>query len=505
MIASDGDSRRSSVRALNVSPQRRSCCRSTSPPAASTILSVTRSNCSSLTAITPSSRSKEYPASVGDLEQRPRVLREAAPAPARAGAEEVLADALVVAEAEHDVVDVGADALADRRDGVDERQLGGEEGVGGVLDRLGRRRVGDDDRRGDAEVQRRHLDRRRLVGAADDDAVGLQEVLHGRALAEELGVRHDLDVGPVEHPLDDPGRADRHRRLVDDDALVRQVRRDLRAPPPRCRTGRRCRPRPAGSARTGTRCRSPTTAFAAPTHEAQPPGPQALLDEPVEAVLDDRDLAGRQAGDLVGVDVGADDLVPEVGEAGARGQSRRSPSRRWRFATCAEATGRSRRRPRCAGSPTVAAGRSLRWTAMLLAPPPDDPGARRRLRRRPGRRLRGRVGAARRTRCSPSSPTGSSAARSTILVILLVAWLVARIARRLVRRARVPLVDADRDAAEGAGDGRRDAVDRPASRTPGGGPGDVDRDGRRLDRHRADLGDRPAARRSASSASTWPR
>ena len=64
MIATDGDSRRSSVRALNVSPQTAIVHPATSPPAASMILSVTRSNCSSLTAITPSSRSKEYPASV---------------------------------------------------------------------------------------------------------------------------------------------------------------------------------------------------------------------------------------------------------------------------------------------------------------------------------------------------------------------------------------------------------------------------------------------------------
>ena len=35
------------------------------------------------------------------------------------------------------------------------------------------------------------------------------------------------------------------------------------------------------------------TAFAAPTTNAQAPGPQALVDEPVEPVLDDRDLPAR--------------------------------------------------------------------------------------------------------------------------------------------------------------------------------------------------------------------
>ena len=68
-----------------------------------------------------------------------------------------------------------------------------------------------------AEVQRRDADRRGLVVAADDDAVGMEEVVDGRALAEELGVRHDAHVGPAEHPLDDLGRADGHGRLVDDD------------------------------------------------------------------------------------------------------------------------------------------------------------------------------------------------------------------------------------------------------------------------------------------------
>ena len=132
------------MRALNVRPHTASVTPSTEPPTMSTTLSATRSNCSSLTAITPSSRSKSYPASSAMRTQRPRVLREAGTAPPRAGPEELVADALVVAHAEHDVVHVGADRLAHGGDGVDEADLRGEEGVGGVLDRLGRRRVGDD-------------------------------------------------------------------------------------------------------------------------------------------------------------------------------------------------------------------------------------------------------------------------------------------------------------------------------------------------------------------------
>ena len=450
MIASDGDSRRSSVRALNVRPQhadrlagdvaaggRRRSSRST------------RSNCSSLTAMTPSSRSNVVAGVVGDLQQRPRVLREATATPARAGAEEVLADALVVAEAEHDVVDVGADALADRGDGVDERELGGEEGVGGVLDRLRRRRVGDDHRRGDAEVQRRHLDRRRLVGAADDDAVGLQEVLHGRALAEELGVRHDLHVGPVEHPLDDAGRADRHRRLVDDDALVRQVRRRSPAPPPRCRRGRRCRPRPAASARTGTRCRSPSTAFAAPSTKRSRPGAQALLDEPVEAVLDDRDLAPATAGRPCRRRRRRRRPRGRGGRSRRRSSARRSPCRRWRSATCAEPTGRHRPDR---GHP-AATGRSLPWRGCCraAAAPPRRPGPDRRVRRRARAR----------------SARGSGTRTDNETLAKLADWFIGRpltgsviLARRLDRRPHRP-------AAGPQGGRTASSLDRPRRRRRG--------------------------------------
>ena len=151
--------------------------------------------------------------------------------------------------------------------------------------------------------------------AADDDAVGLQEVLHRRALAQELRVRHDLHVGSVEHPLDDAGRADRHRRLVDDDALVRQVRRDL--------PGRRLDVGEVGAAVLALRRRhaqerdlAVLDGVGGAEHELEPTRAEPLVDEAVEAVLDDRDLARRQPRDLVGIDVGADHLVAEVGEAG---------------------------------------------------------------------------------------------------------------------------------------------------------------------------------------------
>ena len=62
---------------------------------------------------------------VGDVDQRPSPW-ETGPAPTRPRLEELVADALVVAHAQHDVLDVGADRLAHRGDGVDEADLGGQ-------------------------------------------------------------------------------------------------------------------------------------------------------------------------------------------------------------------------------------------------------------------------------------------------------------------------------------------------------------------------------------------
>ena len=257
---------------------------------------------------------------VGDVDQRPRVLGEAAPAPARAGLEELVADALVVAHAQHDVLDVGADRLAHGGDGVDEADLGGEEGVGRVLDRLGRRRVGDDDRRGHPDVERGHPHGGRLVVAADHDAVGVEEVVHRRALAQELGVRHHDHVVAPEHPLDHPGRADRHRRLVDHHGLGRQHGPDLAGR--RLDVGQVGRAVVAlgrGHAQVGELGGAGGVLGA--HDEAEASALHALADQGLEARLDDGDLALAQAGDPVLVDVGAHHVVAEGREARRRGQT----------------------------------------------------------------------------------------------------------------------------------------------------------------------------------------
>ncbi len=163
----------------------------------------------------------------------------------------------------HEVEDVRADRLAQPCHRVDEGELGGEERVRGVLDELGGRRVGDHRRRARVAEQLGHPDRSLTVVGADDDAVGVERVRDRGALAEELGVGDDDDVGATDDALDEAHRADGHRRLVHDDRTVGEVRGDLRGGRRHARRGPRSRPRTAGSRRRGTRTRSPTTASAA--------------------------------------------------------------------------------------------------------------------------------------------------------------------------------------------------------------------------------------------------
>ena len=117
---------------------RRSPRRASPSAAASAILSTIRSYCSSLTSITPFEQLEVVAGLLGDADQGPGVLGEARPPQPGPGPQELEADPLVVAHPEDDVADVGADRLAQVGDGVDEADLGGQEGVGGVLDRLGR-------------------------------------------------------------------------------------------------------------------------------------------------------------------------------------------------------------------------------------------------------------------------------------------------------------------------------------------------------------------------------
>ncbi|TKW51028.1 hypothetical protein CTA1_9768 [Colletotrichum tanaceti] len=135
---------------------------------------------------------------VGEVED---VLLEARAAEADAGVEELLAQAAVGADALADLLDVGAQFLAEGADAVDAADALGEHGVGHQLRELARPRVDRQDL-GLGDPGAVHAlegvggaDAGPSGRAADQDPVGVHEIAHGGSLGEELGVGHDLELG----------------------------------------------------------------------------------------------------------------------------------------------------------------------------------------------------------------------------------------------------------------------------------------------------------------------
>ena len=146
------------------------------------------------------------------------------------------------------------------------------------------------------------------------------EILDRRALAQELRIGDDRDIGVgprlADDALDLVAGADRHGRLGDDDGEAVERRGDL--------------------ARRGVDVGQVGVAVAAPRRradrdedrvglghralqiggEAQPPRAHVGGDQIVEAGLVDRHLAALQRRDLAGVLVDAGDVVAEIGKAG---------------------------------------------------------------------------------------------------------------------------------------------------------------------------------------------
>jgi hypothetical protein len=148
--------------------------------------------------------------------------------------QELVADALVHADALGDLLHVGADLLAEVGDLVDEGDLHGEEGVGGVFDQLGGAAFAEIERRL-VEIERavdlaHDLDGARLLGA-EHDAVGALEVGDGGAFAQEFRVGDDRDVLVrelvAEDALDLVAGADGNRRFGDDDGEAGRQRGDF--------------------------------------------------------------------------------------------------------------------------------------------------------------------------------------------------------------------------------------------------------------------------------------
>ena len=165
------------------------------------------------------------------LDQRDGVLGKAGAAIARPGVQEFRADAVVETDSARDLLDIGADLLAQVRHLVDEGDLGREEAVGGVFDHLRGAAIGEHDRRR-VEVERTIEVRKHFAGAAvigaDDDPVGMLEVLDRRAFAQEFRIGDDRhgDVRPqlAQNPFDLVAGSDRHRRFGDDDRRLGQQR-----------------------------------------------------------------------------------------------------------------------------------------------------------------------------------------------------------------------------------------------------------------------------------------
>ena len=180
------------------------------------------------------------------LLERRDVLGEARAAEADPRLQELRPDAVVEPHAARDLDDVGARLLADVGDLVDEGDLRGEERVGGELDHLGAADVGAHQRRVERRVELDHRVARPVAVVADDDAVGVEEVLDRRALLEELRAR---DVAEAllallaEDALDVVAGAARARSTS---SPARGGRRAASRPRPRAR--RRGRRRPSRSA-----------------------------------------------------------------------------------------------------------------------------------------------------------------------------------------------------------------------------------------------------------------
>ncbi|ABA49950.1 hypothetical protein BURPS1710b_2989 [Burkholderia pseudomallei 1710b] len=178
--------------------------------------------------------------------ERLHVLRKARAAVADARIQEVIADPRIGADPAAHRLDVGADAIREIRHLVHERDARREHRVRRVFRELRRAHV-HVDRALVIAVERRvellHLlagDRaRRVVVDADDDPVRPHEIVDGRALLQELGIRHDREamLGAareaargkrlVDHRAHALRGADRHRRFVDDHLVARHVAADV--------------------------------------------------------------------------------------------------------------------------------------------------------------------------------------------------------------------------------------------------------------------------------------
>ena len=238
--------------------------------------------------------------------------------------QELAADAVVQAHAARHVIHVGAGALAQIGDLVDEGDLGGEEGVGRVFDQL-RGAAADIKHRRGVQIKRPvdfgHHGARRFIVAADDDAVRVLEIVDRRAFAQEFRVGDDVHVGFRPHvaqdALDLVAGADRHGRFGHHHRRGRQKRRDL--------AHGAIDVAQIGVTIAAARRRADRDEDRVGLVDAVGPGGKRkpLLrhvgrHEIGEARLEDRNFAAPERSDPAGILVDAGDVMPEIGETSSR-------------------------------------------------------------------------------------------------------------------------------------------------------------------------------------------
>ena len=281
---------------------------------------------------------------VGDGAEGGDVLGEAGTSVADAGTEEARADAAVETDAAGDLLDVRAGGLAEVGDGVDEGDLEGQECVGGVLDDLRRLGGGEQQRRrsgggaaagdgvrlrivgagGERRVDAAEQGGGRFGVGADDDAVGVQEVRDGGALAQELGVGDHVeeaagDTVALEGAADPLVGVDRDGGFFDDDLVAGEGAGDL--------AGDGFDVGEVGVAGLGLgRADGDEDGVAGAGGLGEvggetDAGVAVTLEQLREVVLVDEGVAGLEGGDLALVVIDADHAVADLGEADGRDQA----------------------------------------------------------------------------------------------------------------------------------------------------------------------------------------
>ena len=227
------------------------------------------------------------------------------------------------------VADLGAGELADPADGVDEGNLHGQEGVGGMLGELGA---------GNAHFQvgafrtvdDRLIDFPQEAGGPggidpDHDPVRIEGVLDGGSFPQEFGIGCDVEgnVGFqvfVEGPLELVVGIDDDRAFFHQQAISRHVAGDFPAHP--FDVGHVGLPPVSGGRADGDEDDFGVLgSLADGGGETEAAGLHVLADEGVQSLLVNRHLKATQAGDLRLVVVHAQDIVADFRQGNAGHQS----------------------------------------------------------------------------------------------------------------------------------------------------------------------------------------